>query len=223
MLLYAELAPRRARQVLADVAGVIWCVLAALLGRAVHDAVAALASAGADLERAGEDIAGRLDDAATALAGVPLVGRPVAGPLAQAADAAQRAADAGRAQQELVLGLAPWLGTGVAALLVMLAVLVWVAPRARWAVRAAAARSVRAQPGGVDLLALRALARRPVRQLGPAALVAGGPALDLVGGWRHREPAVLHRLASLELQALGLAPAWVPPPPVTAPAAAPPR
>jgi hypothetical protein len=58
---------------------------------------------------------------------------------------------------------------------------------------------VAAQPTGEDLLALRALATRPLNQL--AGL---GP--DVAGAWRRGDPATVSALAALELRDLGLQP-----------------
>ena len=59
------------------------------------------------------------------------------------------------------------------------------------------ATTLRRAPTGRDLLALRALARQPLRRL-----VTMGP--DLANGWRDGDPATLDALAALELRSLGL-------------------
>jgi hypothetical protein len=51
----------------------------------------------------------------------------------------------------------------------------------------------------LDLFALRALTNQPMRVL---AKVSGDPA----GDWRRRDPAVVRRLAELELKDVGLKP-----------------
>jgi hypothetical protein len=63
--------------------------------------------------------------------------------------------------------------------------------------RAGAARTARDQPAGRDLLALRALAGRPLHELGRL-----GP--DIARSWREGDTAAVDALAALELKDLGL-------------------
>jgi hypothetical protein len=86
------------------------------------------------------------------------------------------------------------------------AALVWILPRWLWTRRAREARRITESPGGVELFAVRALARRRLPEL--AALGE-----DIVPAWRRGDPAALRKLAALELRRLGLAP---PPEPATA-------
>ena len=65
--------------------------------------------------------------------------------------------------------------------------------------RAGVASVVRDEPAGRDLLALRALATRPLNQL--AAL---GP--DIAQSWRAGDASAVDALAALELNGLGLRP-----------------
>ena len=52
-------------------------------------------------------------------------------------------------------------------------------------------------PAGEQLLALRALANRPLRKLGEVSV-------DPVGAWRREDPIAVRGLADLELRAAGL-------------------
>jgi hypothetical protein len=74
-------------------------------------------------------------------------------------------------------------------------VLVWLTIRLRYARRAASAATARALD--LDLLALRALAHQPTRDL--LAVTA-----DPASAWRRDDRAVVADLAGLELRALGL-------------------
>ena len=61
------------------------------------------------------------------------------------------------------------------------------------------ARAARDQPAGRDLLALRALATRPLNQLSKL-----GP--DIAQSWRNGDASAMEALAALELRDLGLHP-----------------
>jgi len=54
-----------------------------------------------------------------------------------------------------------------------------------------------ATPAGEQLLALRALANRPLAKL---VAISGDP----VGAWRHQDAVAIHGLAALELRAAGV-------------------
>ena len=66
--------------------------------------------------------------------------------------------------------------------------------------RAGVAARVRNEPAGQDLLALRALATRPLNEL-----TRLGP--DIAQSWRNGDAAAVQALAALELKDLGLKPA----------------
>jgi hypothetical protein len=196
-VLYADLPARRVRQVLADLIGLAWCTAVVLAARAVHDTVALLAVPGRELEDTGSSIAGSLDDAAAALADLPLVGDEVSAPVADAAGAARGLAEAGRAQQAYVADVAVAAGLALAGAGLLLAAALWVLPRVRWMRRAAAVRAALADPDALDLLALRALVTAPV----PAVARLGDGLLD---GWRRGDRQVVGRLAAYELARIGL-------------------
>lgn len=197
MPLYADLPARRLRQLLADVFGIIWCVLAVLVARAVHAVISTLAAPGRQLEESGQGLADGLASAAERISGVPLVGDETASQVQRAADAAQGVADAGRATQEVVDLVATLAAVSLALTALLVAAVVWLLPRALWVRRAARTRALAARPDGVDLLAFRALATGSVGRLG--ALGDG-----VVEGWRRGDPATVERLAAIQLARLGL-------------------
>ena len=96
---------------------------------------------------------------------MPLVGGTLASPFTKAAEAAQSLADAGRELQDAVGKIAFAASLLLVVVPLALVVLGWLPWRVRWMRRASAAAALRAEPAGVDMLALRALARRPLRQL----------------------------------------------------------
>jgi hypothetical protein len=198
--MYADRVPTAVRQLVTDLLVVVWVygwIRAALW---VQDQVQKLAVPGQKLEAAGGGIADNLADAGGKVGRVPLVGDDLTAPFTRAADAARGLADAGRQQQEAVATMA-WVSLVLVLVVpIGLVVLVWLPRRIGWMRRAAVAVAVGRQPAGMDLLALRALATRPLNEL--AAL---GP--DIAQSWRDGDAATVQALAALELKDLGLKPA----------------
>jgi hypothetical protein len=197
--LYADLPARRTAQLAGDLVVLAWIVLWVLLGHAVHDATLQLAEPGRQVESASTSLADRLDQTGNAVGDLPVVGDTAAEPLQEAGKAASQLADAGRAQVRAVERLARWLGCSVALIPVLGALLLYLPPRIRFVRRAAAGQALLDSAADLDLFALRALAHQPLARL---AAISDDPA----AAWRDRDPEVVHRLAALELAAVGLRP-----------------
>jgi hypothetical protein len=197
--MYADRLPTAIRQLLTDITVVIWVYAWIRAGRWVHDQVLRLGVPGQKLEDSGTGIADNLADAGGKVGQVPLVGDELTAPFTRAADAARSLADAGREQQEVVGNLALTLALLLVAVPLALVVFLWLPARLRWMRRAGAAVAVRDQPAGRDLLALRALAGRPLNQL-----TRLGP--DIAESWRNGDASAVDALAALELRDLGLKP-----------------
>jgi hypothetical protein len=197
--MYADRLPTAIRQLLTDVAVVIWTYAWVRAGFWLHDTVLRLGVPGRKLEGAGSGIADNLADAGSRVGRVPLVGDELTAPFTRAAEAARSLADAGREQQEIVGNLALVLALLLVAVPLGLVLFGWFPLRLRWMRRAGVATAVRDQPAGRDLLALRALATRPLDQLTEL-----GP--GIAQSWRDGDPAAVDALAALELRDLGLRP-----------------
>jgi hypothetical protein len=197
--LYADRLPVVLRQLLTDVLVVIWVYLWIRAAWWVYDVVLELGVPGEKLQSSATSLADNLSDAGDKVGRVPLVGDELTKPFTGAADAARSLADAGRAQQETIGHVALVLAVVVAALPLVLVLLGWLPLRLRWMRRAGLARRVRDEPAGRDLLALRALASRPLHQLTKL-----GP--DIAQSWRNGDAAAIDALAALELRGLGLTP-----------------
>jgi hypothetical protein len=152
------------------------------------------------LQEAGTGIAGNLSDIGGKVSRVPLVGDELTAPFNSAAGAANSLAEAGRQQQEVVDNLALAMALLIVAVPLSLVLFGWLPLRLRWMRRAAVAARVRNEPAGQDLLALRALATRPLHQLSKL-----GP--DIAQSWRNGDADAVQALAALELKDLGLRPA----------------
>ncbi|WP_433302018.1 hypothetical protein ACQP2F_07820 [Actinoplanes sp. CA-030573] len=197
MKLYAERIPTAIRQLLTDIAVVIWVYLWIRAGLWVHAMVEKLAVPGQKLESAGGGIATNLADAGSKVDRVPLVGDQLVKPFNGAADAARSIADAGHQQEQIVDQMALVLTILALSVPLALVLFLWLPLRLRWMRRAGVASSVRSEPAGRDLLALRALASQPLDEL--ARL---GP--DIAQSWRNGDADAVDALAELELKRLGL-------------------
>jgi len=195
--IYADQPAHRLRQIIADLLGVGWCILAVLAGKAVYDLIDTLAGPGRLLEDAGNGLADNLSGAGDNLSGIPLIGDAVSGPFQGAAGAAGNVAGAGQTVQDVVATMATLAGVATAGFLILLAVLFWILPRLFWVRRAEAARMVLTDPDGLELLALRALATRKLSRL---ARIGDG----LLPAWRRGDQEVVHALAELEMGRLGI-------------------
>lgn len=197
MALYSDYPAARARQIIADVVGVLSVVVIISVALAITAAIRTLASFGRDLEQAGAGFEQGLSDAADTLGDVPLIGGGIRGPFDVVAGAGGAVAQAGRGQQALVEQLAVSLGWASALLPLLLLVLIWVIPRLRFARRSGEVRRMLAAGLSADTLAARALARESL-----AKLTAVHP--DPAAAWRANDAAVVRELAMLELRRAGV-------------------
>lgn len=197
MKLYSDYSGRRAVQIAGDIIALVVLIGGIVLAVAIHNAIAAFVTVGADMERSGSGFATTMSDIGDTLAGVPLVGGGVRAPFDAASTAGDTLAAAGDRWQSGVETLAALTGWTVAGLVVVVVVLGWIVPRISGAVRQTAAARLAASPSAFDLLAFRALATRPVQHV--AAVNA-----QAVTAWRRGDPEVIRRLAALELKASGV-------------------
>lgn len=196
-MLYAERPLRRGAQLLTDLLVLAWTVGWVIVGRAVHALVTKLDTPGHLMERAGNGLTARAEDAATGVSHLPLVGGTLRDVFHRLGGTGHDLADAGYAQASFSDRLALLLALALAVPPILAAVAVWLHRRVRWSRAARAARMLRAAEGGLDLLALRALANRPL----PALRRVNA---DPLSAWRASDAAVTAQLARLELRALGL-------------------
>ncbi len=194
---YAERPVRALAQFVADLLVIGWVLLVVQVALAARALIDTLQGPGRTLIDAGGGIRGVFDDAARTASGVPFVGEDLARALGAGTTAGDSLAAAGREQVETVATAAVGAAWGIVLLGAVPVVLVWLVLRVRWMRAAASARAARAVD--TDLLALRAITRRPVRRL-----LAVSP--DPAAAWRRDDREVVARLAGLELRALGLRP-----------------
>lgn len=199
MTLYAHNPGRMLLQLTADVLFVCWVVLWAWMGMTVHDGTLALATPGRLTDQSASAMADRLRDAGGRLDDVPVVGDEVAIPFDEAAEASDGLAAAGRSSVEAVEDLALWLGLSIALIPILAVGTVHLPLRWRFVRQATAGARFVDTSEDLDLFALRALAHQPMHVL---ARISDDPS----GAWRRQDPAVVRRLAELELRDVGLRP-----------------
>ncbi|MET3425261.1 hypothetical protein BJ973_004473 [Actinoplanes tereljensis] len=197
--IYPERPAAVLRQVAGDLVTVVWVYLWIRAAVWLHGLVDMLATPGAQLERLAGSLAVNLDAAGKAIGHVPLIGGDVTAPLTRAAGTAQSIAEAGRQQQQWAHDAAYTLPTLLLVVPLGLVLFVWLPLRIRRIRRTAASVEMRGSDAGLDLLALRALARQSVTRLARTHP-------DVAAGWRLGDPAAIEGLAALELRRVGLRP-----------------
>lgn len=197
MKLYSDYPARRTAQIFADLVALTCIVVATWVAALVHAAISVLAQFGRSIEDAGNGFQETMADAGDVLGGIPLIGGGIRQPFDAASGAGQQLADAGQAQQDLVMTAALIIAIVVAAIPILIVIAVWVRTRLRWARRATEARNLSRLTDGQDLLALRALVNADYRDL-------RGIAPEPVDAWRTGQTGIVRALANLELREAGV-------------------
>jgi hypothetical protein len=194
---YATTPTRLLGQLISDVVVIAWTTVWVLVGIAVHAAVSTIADVGRQVETGANGVSDNLDAAGDRTDDFPLIGDALAKPLRAASDAALDIAGAGHSLDTTASWLAWVLALAVAAPPILFVALPWLFLRIRFFRRKWTALTLAATPAGQQLLALRALANRPLAKL---AAIHTDPA----GAWRREDAAAIHGLAALELRAAGV-------------------
>ncbi len=184
-------------QLFSDAVVIVWTTIWVFVGTAVHAAVAVIAEFGYRVESGAAGVAGNLDSAGDSVDGVPLIGDALAKPLTGAGNAAREIADAGQSLGVTAGWLAWLLALAVAAPPILALIMPWLFLRVRFFRRKWTAVTLASTWAGEQLLALRALANRPLPKL---AAISSDPA----GAWRNQDPVAIRGLAALELRASGI-------------------
>jgi hypothetical protein len=196
---YATTPTRLLAQLISDLVVIAWTTVWVLVGMAVHSAVSTIAAVGRQVETGANGVADNLNSAGDSTDDFPLVGDALAKPLRAASEAALDIAGAGHTLDSTASWLAWVLALAVAAPPILFVAMPWVFLRVRFFRRTWTALTLARTAAGEQLLALRALANRPL-----AKLAAIHP--DPVGAWRSHDAVAIHGLAALELQAAGVRP-----------------
>jgi hypothetical protein len=198
LLPYATRPGRLLAQLFSDAVVSLWTAVWVLVGVAVHSAIATIADAGRQVEHGATGVGRNLASAGHSAQQIPLLGGAFSKPLTAASDAARDIAGAGHSLDTTATWLAVLLALAVAAPPILAVAMPWLVLRLRFFRRKLSVTALAATPAGEQLLALRALANRPLRKLTTVSA-------DPVGAWRLEDPAIIHGLADLELRSAGIA------------------
>jgi hypothetical protein len=185
-------------QLMSDIVIILWTTLWVLVGLAVHSAVATIAQFGHQVDTSASGIAHSFDSAGQRADRIPLLGDAFGKPLTAAGHAARDLAGAGHSLHTTAAWLSVVLALAVAAPPLLAVLVPWLIRRLRFFRRKWTVLGLAATPAGEQLLALRALANRPLRRLATVDL-------DPVGAWRREDAVAIRGLAALELRAAGVA------------------
>jgi hypothetical protein len=165
---YPQLPGQRVGTISRDLLIVALLLLFALFGKAVHDAVDALAVLGEGVRSGGESVRSGFESAADAVDGTPIVGGDIADGLRDAGEASGgNVAELGQSGEDKVHYLANLLGFVTFAAPAALLLLWMIPPRIRQIRQLTAATRVLREPAGERrrLLAMRAAFGLPYGQL----------------------------------------------------------
>ncbi|MFL5930258.1 MAG: hypothetical protein ACJ75P_03285 [Gaiellaceae bacterium] len=168
MRFYPQLPGQRIGTISRDLLIVALLLLFALFGKAVHDAVDALAVLGEGVRSGGESVRSGFEAAADAVDGTPIVGGDIADGLRDAGEASGgNVAELGQSGEDKVHYLANLLGFVTFAAPAALLLLWMIPPRIRQIRQLTAASRVLREPAGERrrLLAMRAAFALPYSQL----------------------------------------------------------
>jgi hypothetical protein len=194
---YASRPGRLLAQLFSDVAVITWTAVWILVGMAVHSAVSTIAEVGRQVESGANGVADNLGSAGDSTDSVPLVGDTLSKPLRAASEAALDIAGAGHNLNSTASWLAWVLALAVAAAPILFVAMPWLYLRVRFFRRKWTAITLASTAAGEQLLALRALANRPLAKL---TAVSDDP----VGAWRSQDQQAIRGLAALELRSAGM-------------------
>lgn len=197
---YARTPGRLLAQLTSDVVALVWFVIWISVGVAVHSAIATIADVGRQVHDGADGVADSLASAGHNADGIPLIGKAFGGPLRSAGSAATDIAGAGDSLNSTASWLAWVLALAVALPPILAVAMPWLVLRIRFFRRKWTAVTLASTDAGEQLLALRALANRPLAKLTEVSD-------DPVTAWRTHDTIAIRKLAALELRSAGLRPA----------------
>lgn len=197
---YARTPGRLLGQLTSDIVALVWFAIWISVGVAVHSAIATIADVGRQVHDGAHGVADNLASAGHNADGIPLIGKAFGAPLRSASSAAVDIAGAGDSLNSTAGWLAWVLALAVALPPILAVAMPWLVLRIRFFRRKWTAVTLASTDAGEQLLALRALANRPLAKLTEVSD-------DPVTAWRTHDTIAIRKLAALELRSAGLRPA----------------
>lgn len=197
---YARTPGRLLGQLTSDIVALVWFAIWISVGVAVHSAIATIAAVGRQVHDGAHGVADSLASAGHNADGIPLIGKAIGAPLRSASSAAVDIAGGGDNLNSTAGWLAWVLALAVALPPILAVAMPWLVLRIRFFRRKWTAVTLASTDAGEQLLALRALANRPLAKL---TAVSDDP----VTAWRTHDTIAIRKLAALELRSAGLRPA----------------
>ena len=194
---YATTPARLIAQLISDIVVIAWTTLWVLVAMAVHSAISTIAEVGRQVETGANGVSDNLDSAGDRADSFPLIGDALSKPLRAASEAALDIAGAGHSLDTTASWLAWLLALAVAAPPILAVAGPWLFFRVRFFRRKWTAITLASTYAGEQLLALRALANRPLKKLAAVSI-------DPVGAWRRDDEIAIRGLANLELRSAGI-------------------
>ncbi len=194
---YATRPGRLLAQLVSDIIVIAWTAVWVMVGSAVYAAVATIAEVGRQVRSGADGVSGSLNSAGESADDIPLIGGALSGPLRAASEAAGEIAGAGQNLDSTATWLAWVLAVAVAATPILAVAMPWLFLRVRFFRRKLTVLTLASTHAGQELLAMRALANRPLGKL-----TAIHP--DPIGAWRRDDRPAIRGLALLELHAAGV-------------------
>lgn len=194
---YAGTPGRLLAQLVSDAIAVVWTVIWVSVGLAVHHAVAVISEVGRQVHDGADGLAHGLSSAGHSAGNIPLLGGSLSSPLNAAGHAASDVAGAGASLDSTAAWLAWVLGLAVALPPILAVAMPWLFLRLRFFRRKWTTVTLASTAAGEQLLALRALANRPMARLTEISE-------DPVAAWQTRDALAVRKLAALELRSAGI-------------------
>jgi hypothetical protein len=194
---YATTPGRLLAQLVSDVVATVWTAIWVIVGLAVHRAVATISEVGRQVHDGAAGVAQGLASAGHSAGSIPLLGGSLSTPLRAAGSAASDIAGAGGSLDSTASWLAWVLGLAVALPPILAVAMPWLFLRLRFFQRKWTTVTLASTAAGEQLLALRALANRPMAQLSEISD-------DPVAAWQTRDAIAIRKLAALELRSAGI-------------------
>lgn len=188
---------RRVTDLVGDLLLIAWGVLWLFIARSTRDLLDSIAQPMQRLGASTGTVADRLDETGQSLGDVPLVGEQLAAPFPGISASLRDLATQISTQVASLTATSGWVVPLVFLVPTLIAAGLYIAWRIRRVRESAAARGLLERNRSLELFALRGMSTVPLHRLRWLTV-------DPVAGWRAGDPAMIPRLADLEMRRVGI-------------------